>query len=73
MAKETIFENLKSAIIDGERDKTLTAVDAALKQGVPPADIIRGVVPFIVLVMVGLALCIAFPEIILWLPKTMIG
>ena len=37
------------------------------------ADVIRGVVPFIFLIMVGLALCVAFPEIILWLPARTIG
>jgi len=36
------------------------------------SDIIRGVMPFVVLILVGLALCIAFPEIILWLPGKMI-
>jgi len=41
MAKEAIFESLKSAIIDGDRDKTLAAVDAGLKQGVSPSDIIE--------------------------------
>ena len=35
-------------------------------------DIIRGVVPFVVLILAGLALCVAFPEIILWLPGKMI-
>ena len=35
--------------------------------------IIRGVIPFVILIMVGLALCVAFPEIITWLPDRMIG
>jgi TRAP-type C4-dicarboxylate transport system permease large subunit len=35
-------------------------------------DIIRGVVPFVVLIMVALVLCTIFPEIILWLPGKMI-
>lgn len=34
--------------------------------------IIRGVIPFIGLIMIGLGLCIAFPQIILWLPSIMI-
>ena len=34
--------------------------------------IIRGVIPYIGLIMVGLALCIKFPQIILWLPARMI-
>ena len=36
------------------------------------SDIYRGVIPFIFLILVGLALCIAFPEIITWLPSKMI-
>jgi len=37
------------------------------------SDIVRGVMPFVFLILVGLALCVAFPEIILWLPGQMIG
>ena len=40
--------------------------------GVTMADIIRGIWPFVALVSIGLMLCIAFPEIILWLPGKMI-
>jgi len=40
--------------------------------GVTTADIIRGVYPFVLLVMIGLILCIVFPEIITWLPNMMI-
>jgi len=34
--------------------------------------IIRGVIPFVALIIVGLLLCIAFPNIIMWLPHQMI-
>jgi len=37
------------------------------------AHIYRGVIPFVLLQMVGLGLCIAFPQIILWLPGMMFG
>jgi len=40
--------------------------------GVEMGHIIRGVIPFVVLIIVGLGLCIAFPQIILWLPNMMI-
>ncbi|MBA7529265.1 C4-dicarboxylate TRAP transporter large permease protein DctM [subsurface metagenome] len=40
--------------------------------GVTTADIIRGVYPFVILVMIGLLLCCFFPEIITWLPNNMI-
>ncbi len=40
--------------------------------GVTTADIIRGVIPYILLIILGLVLCIFFPQIILWLPAQMI-
>jgi tripartite ATP-independent transporter DctM subunit len=40
--------------------------------GVTTADIIRGVIPYVFLIMIGLGLCIAFPQLILWLPAQMI-
>lgn len=36
-------------------------------------DIYRGVIPFVILQIVGLLLCILFPEIILWLPRVTLG
>lgn len=44
---------------------------AAPELGINTSDIIRGVIPFIILIAIGLALMIAFPQIILWLPSTM--
>jgi corrinoid protein of di/trimethylamine methyltransferase len=42
----TTFEKLSEAIIAGEKDKLLAAVDAALKEGVNPSDIIdKGMSP----------------------------
>ena len=40
--------------------------------GITTAHIIRGVIPFVILIMVALGLFIAFPQIILWLPGQMI-
>lgn len=37
--------------------------------GVEISHIYRGVVPFVILQIIGLTLCIVFPEIITWLPK----
>jgi len=36
-------------------------------------DIIRWVIPFVLLIMLGLLLCVIFPDIILWLPAMMSG
>ena len=40
--------------------------------GVTTADIIHGVIPYIIIIFFALMLCIAFPQIILWLPTQMI-
>ena len=45
---------------------------AAPELGVTTGDIIRGVIPFVILIMIGLGLCISFPQLILWLPGQMI-
>jgi len=46
---------------------------AAPELGVTIADIIRGVIPFVILVLIGLVLCVIWPDIILWLPDKMIS
>jgi tripartite ATP-independent transporter DctM subunit len=42
------------------------------KLGVTMGDIVRGVIPHVLLIMVGLALFTRFPQIITWLPTQMI-
>jgi TRAP-type mannitol/chloroaromatic compound transport system permease large subunit len=32
--------------------------------------IYRGIIPFVCLQMMALALCLAYPEIVLWLPRS---
>lgn len=48
-----------------------------LKGIVPPeitvGDMFRGVVPYVILQLFGIAMLITFPQIALWLPKVMIG
>jgi len=40
--------------------------------GVTMPDIIRGVVPFVLIIIITLILCIIYPQIITWLPSLMI-
>lgn len=40
--------------------------------GIETGHIIRGIIPFVIFIIVGLGLCIAFPNIIMWLPHLMI-
>ncbi len=42
-------------------------------KGVRLAHIYRGIIPFLILQIIGIALCTIFPEIVLWLPNVMLG
>ncbi|MCQ4323027.1 TRAP transporter large permease [Stutzerimonas stutzeri] len=42
-------------------------------EGVTTGHIYRGVVPFIMLILLGTLLCTIYPQIIMWLPRTMYG
>jgi tripartite ATP-independent transporter DctM subunit len=46
---------------------------APAEVGLTMAEIIRGVIPFVSIVVLTLVLCTIFPEIITWLPEKMIG
>jgi TRAP-type C4-dicarboxylate transport system permease large subunit len=41
--------------------------------GIPTGELLRGVVPFIIVLFVFLGLLIAFPQLVLWLPNMMKG
>jgi len=32
-------------------------------------DVFKGVLPFVILQLIGLTICVAFPEAVLWLPN----
>jgi len=46
---------------------------ASPELGITMAHIIKGVIPFIIIIMITLVLCSIFPGIITWLPEKMIG
>ena len=46
---------------------------AASKEfGLTMAEVIRGVIPFVILIMICISLCAFFPDLVLWLPNQMI-
>jgi len=45
---------------------------APAELGITMNDIIKGVIPFVIIIMISLALCTIFPQIITWLPAQMI-
>lgn len=47
-------------------------MQAVVPKGVVMTDIYRSIIPFVGLQALGLALCMIFPEIVLYLPKLLI-
>jgi C4-dicarboxylate transporter, DctM subunit len=61
--------NLELALITPPVGMNLFAIKAITKA--PIGEIIMGILPYVVLLVVGLGLAMAFPQIALWLPGTM--
>ncbi|MDR1731450.1 MAG: TRAP transporter large permease subunit [Synergistaceae bacterium] len=48
-------------------------LQAIVGKEIPTTAMYRSIIPFVLLYAVGLALCIVFPQIILWLPNLFLG
>ena len=65
--------NLQTSYLTPPFGITLFYMKAIVPPEVRMQDLIRGVVPFVALQLVGLTVCIVFPEIVLWLPRVLLG
>ena len=61
--------NLQTAFMTPPFGATLFYMKGTAPPDVTMTDVYRGMYPFVALQVVGLALCIYFPSIILWLPR----
>jgi tripartite ATP-independent transporter DctM subunit len=61
--------NLQTSFMTPPFGATLFYLRGTVPPGVSMTDIYRGMYPFIAIQLLGLILCIAFPGIILWLPR----
>jgi tripartite ATP-independent transporter DctM subunit len=61
--------NLQTAFMTPPFGATLFYMKGTAPPGVTMTDVYRGMYPFVALQVVGLALCIYYPSIILWLPR----
>jgi tripartite ATP-independent transporter DctM subunit len=64
-----IAVNLQSAFLTPPFGFALFYMKGTVPPSITMAHIYRGIIPFVALQMVGVALCIIFPEIVLWLPR----
>ena len=61
--------NLQTSFMTPPFGATLFYLKGTVPAGVTMSDVYRGMWPFVAIQIVGLGLCLAFPEIILWLPR----
>jgi tripartite ATP-independent transporter DctM subunit len=61
--------NLQTSFMTPPFGATLFYLKGTVPAGVTMSDVYRGMWPFVAIQIVGLLLCLAFPEIILWLPR----
>lgn len=61
--------NLQTSFMTPPFGATLFYLRGTVPPGVTMPTIYRGMYPFVALQVVGLLLCIAFPDIVLWLPR----
>jgi C4-dicarboxylate transporter DctM subunit len=63
--------NLELALVTPPVGMNLFTIKAIAKAPIEP--IIRGVLPYTVILLAGLGLVLTFPSLALWLPSTMFG
>jgi tripartite ATP-independent transporter DctM subunit len=61
--------NLQTSFMTPPFGATLFYLKGTVPAGISMSDVYRGMWPFVAIQVVGLFLCIAFPEIVLWLPR----
>ena len=61
--------NLQTSFMTPPFGATLFYLKGTVPAGVTMSDVYRGMWPFVAIQIVGLVLCMAFPNIVLWLPR----
>ncbi len=63
--------NLQTSFLTPPFGFSLFYLKAVTPPGVTSGDIYRGIIPFVLLQVLGLGICIFWPDLITWLPKVM--
>jgi tripartite ATP-independent transporter DctM subunit len=61
--------NLQTSFMTPPFGATLFYMKGTVPPGITMTDVYRGMTPFVFLQLIGLGLCVAFPELALWLPR----
>lgn len=61
--------NLQTSFMTPPFGATLFYMKGTVPPGITMGDVYKGMYPFVALQIIGLILCICYPQIVLWLPK----
>ena len=65
--------NMEMAFLTPPLGFNLFYMRSIAPKSITMGDIYRSIVPFVILQAIGLAICMIFPQIILWLPNALLG
>ncbi len=65
--------NLQTSFLTPPLGPTLFYIQSVLPEGVTSRDVYRGVIPFVGIQLVCIAVVVAFPGLATWLPKALFG
>ncbi|WP_035257673.1 TRAP transporter large permease [Desulfatirhabdium butyrativorans] len=68
----TMAVNLQASFLTPPFGYALFYLKGIAPQGVQLSHIYRGIVPFVTLMIIGLAICALFPQVVLWLPSVLV-
>ena len=68
---ETDSSSINSSNPFGGNSLSIFITVKAVAPDIPMEDIMKGIIPFLVVDFISVALLVIFPQIILWLPGTM--
>jgi TRAP-type mannitol/chloroaromatic compound transport system permease large subunit len=61
--------NLQNAFLSPPAGASIFYLLGISKGTLTTMDVFKGVLPFVILQLIGLTICVAFPEAVLWLPN----
>ena len=67
-----IAVNLQASFLTPPFGYALFYIKGVVPEGVELTHIYRGIIPFVILMLIGLVLCAAFPAAVLWLPNLIV-
>ena len=65
--------NLQASFLTPPFGYALFYLKGVAPSDVSISDVYRGIVPFVILILLGLIICTVFPQTVLWLPSIIVG